>query len=125
MEAGLEHLSWAGGTLRHIDLLLVVVQPSPKVQLTARRIVALARQLGIPRTAFVGNRLRDGDLEQLRTFAGECGVELLATIPEDVAVQAADRVGDCLLDSAPDSDLVRAVDGLAARLEADFLSVLS
>ena len=48
MEAGLEHLSWAGGTLRHVDLLLIVAQPQVKSLLTAARTVRLARQLGIP-----------------------------------------------------------------------------
>ena len=56
MEAGLEHLSWAGGTLRYVDMLLVVVQPTAKVMMTADRTHTLAMELGIPRIAFVGNR---------------------------------------------------------------------
>lgn len=48
MEAGLEHLSWAGGTLRYVDVLLVVVQPTSKVMMTADRTHKLALELGMP-----------------------------------------------------------------------------
>lgn len=118
MEAGLEHLSWAGGTLRHVDLLLVVVHPQAKVLLTARRTVRLARQLGIPEVGFVANRGREGrdgeeDRARLAAFAAEHGGEILAWIPEDEALADADRQGRCPLDSVPDSPGVQAMVALA------------
>ncbi len=122
MEAGLEHLSWAGGTLRHVDLLLVVVEATFKVLMTAERIVALARELGIPRTAFVGNRVLPGDREQLETFARQQGCELLVVVPDDDAVRMADRVGVCPIDVAPDSEAVRAIYDLAAILQDRFMA---
>jgi CO dehydrogenase nickel-insertion accessory protein CooC1 len=122
MEAGLEHLSWAGGTLRYVDLLLVVVQPTSKVMMTADRTHKLALELGIPRVAFVGNRaMGPEDVERMEAFAAERGCELLVAIPEDPAVPAADRAASCVLDTAPDSDAVRAIGRLADRLEADFM----
>ncbi|MGH9180957.1 MAG: hypothetical protein ACRDY5_04500 [Acidimicrobiales bacterium] len=126
MEAGLEHLSWAGGTLRHVDLLLVVLHPQAKVLLTARRTVRLARQLGIPIVAFVANRIRSGmagdeDRARLVAFAAEHGGEVLAWIPEDDALVEADRLGQCPLDCVPDSPGVAAIVGLAGALEERFL----
>ncbi len=123
MEAGLEHLSWAGGTLRYVDLLLVVVQPTAKVMMTADRTHKLARQLGIDRVAFVGNRaLNPADVERMEAFAAERGCELLIAIPEDGAVPAADRASSCVLDTAPDSEAVRAISRLADRLEDRFVA---
>ncbi|MBW3547977.1 MAG: hypothetical protein KY452_07580 [Actinobacteria bacterium] len=113
MEAGLEHLSWAGGTLRYADLLLVVAEPQVKSLLTASRTIALARELGIPRVALVGNRGRDSDKETFEAFARQHQVELFALIPEDQAVVRADRVGACVLDREPQAPAVRAIEALA------------
>ncbi len=121
MEAGLEHLSWAGGTLRYVDLLLVVVQPTSKVMMTADRTHKLALELGIERIAFIGNRATGpADVERMEAFAIERGCDLLVAIPEDGAVPAADRASRCVLDTAPDSEAVKAIALLADRLEAQF-----
>jgi len=121
MEAGLEHLSWAGGTLRYVDLLLVVVQPTAKVMMTADRTHKLAIELGIERIAFLGNRATGpADVERMEEFAAERGCELLVAIPEDAAVPAADRASRCVLDTAPDSEAVKAIVRLAERLEGQF-----
>ncbi|MDQ6615235.1 MAG: hypothetical protein M3083_10920 [Actinomycetota bacterium] len=122
MEAGLEHLAWAGGTLRYVDLLLVVVEAQQKVLLTAQRIIALARQLGIPTTALVGNRALPVDRPRLETFARDHGCELLTVIPDDDAMRRADRDGVCPLDSAPEALAVGAIDKLAAMLESRFMT---
>lgn len=122
MEAGLEHLSWAGGTLRHVDVLLIVAEPQSKVLLTATRAHRLAGQLGIERVAFVGNRARPGDETRLQEFAASLGSDLLAVVPEDPAIAAADRAGRCPLDAAPDSAAVLAIQRLADDLEERYLS---
>lgn len=114
MEAGLEHLSWAGGTLRHADLLLVVAEPQVKSLLTASRTIALGRELGIPRMGLVANRGGDGDKHQLEAFAQQHEVELLAVIPNDEAIIRADRDGRCVLDTAPSAPAVAAIKALAA-----------
>lgn len=116
MQAGLEHLSWAGGTLRDIDRLLVVAEPQLKSLTTAARTIRLADELGIATVELVGNRLLDGDRDRLQDFAAEHAVELIATIPEDAAVRDADRAGSCLLDHAPSSPAARALEQLADRL---------
>jgi CO dehydrogenase maturation factor len=118
MEAGIEHLSWAGGTLRHVDLLLIVAQPQVKSLMTAARTVRLARQLGIPRPGLVGSRSeRPGDDEYLAAFAAEHELELLAVVPRDEAVVAADRLGACVLDTHPGAPAVAAIAGLADRIQ--------
>ncbi|MGI9120114.1 MAG: hypothetical protein ACR2G7_08355 [Acidimicrobiales bacterium] len=117
MEAGLEHLSWAGGTLRHVDLLLVVAEPQPKSLLTAARTFALAAQLGIPRLGLVGNRVeRAGDHDRLVRFSEEQEVPLVAVVPYDPAVVGADRRGACVLDTDPEAQVVRAIEALAERV---------
>lgn len=122
MEAGLEHLSWAGGTLRYVDLLLVVVQPTGKVMMTADRTHKLALELGIPRIGFIGNRaMGPADVERMEAFAAERDCELLVAIPEDPSVPAADRAASCVLDTAPDCEAVQAIGRLADRLEAQFM----
>ena len=122
MEAGLEHLSWAGGTLRYVDILLVVVQPTAKVMMTADRTHKLALELGIERIAFVGNRATsEDDVSRMEAFASERDCELLIAVPEDPAVPAADRAASCVLDTAPDSEAVKAIARLADRLEAQFV----
>jgi len=119
MEAGLEHLSI--GTLAHIDLLLVVVQPTMKTMLTAHRTYGLALELGIPKVAFLGNRVRSqADVDQLDAFAREHGSELLLAMPEDDAVRVADARNRCILDVAPESTTVAYVGRLADALESRF-----
>jgi len=118
MEAGLEHLSWAGGTLRYVDLLLIVLQPTAKVLLTAERAHRLAVDLGIPDVCFVGSRSSEADRPRFDAFAAERGGELLGLIPDDEAVRQADRLASCVIDSAPGSSSVRAIEALADAIEA-------
>ena len=97
MEAGLEHLSRSGGTLAYADVLLVIMEPSRKSVLTAARTIALAEELGIPRTYGVGNKARlPGDAEFFTTVAAEFGVPLAGIIPHDADVVEADRLGEPL-----------------------------
>ena len=94
MEAGLEHLSRSGGTLAYADVLLVVMEPSRKSILTGARTVALAEELGIPRTFGVGNKARlPDDADFFTTVAGEYGVPLVGIVPQDPDVVEADRLG--------------------------------
>lgn len=118
MEAGLEHLSRSDGTLRYIDLLLVVLEPYRKALETARRTLALAAGLGIPKIYGVVNKARDAaEAAEIETFASGLGLPLLQTIPFDEAVRAADREGVAVLDLAPDCEAVAAIGGLLDAVE--------
>ena len=118
MEAGLEHLSWAGGTLRSVDLLLVVLQPTAKTLLTADRTHRLAVQLGIKEVCYVASRAGEADRAAFEAFAAERGGALLSLIPDDEAVREADRTATCVIDAAPDAASVVAIRRLADAVEA-------
>lgn len=110
MEAGLEHLSRSGGTLAYADVLVVVMEPSRKSVLTAARTLALAEELGIPRTYGLGNKARlPDDAEFFANLCAEYGVRLIGVLPHDEGVAGADRAG-----TRPGVDL-----GEATRRELD------
>jgi CO dehydrogenase maturation factor len=81
MEAGIEHLSRSDGTLRHVDILLIVLEPYRKALETARRTLSLASDLGIEKIYGVASKVEDPeDAEIVREFAAELGLEMLATL---------------------------------------------
>ena len=55
MEAGIEHLG--RGTAKSMDAFLVVVEPSKQSIESGKRIIELARKLGIPRVVVVINKI--------------------------------------------------------------------
>jgi CO dehydrogenase maturation factor len=121
MEAGLEHLSRSGGTLRYVDQLLVVTEPYARAIETARRTIHLARELGIGRVSLLANKVREpSELALLDPLRAETHVEVLGVIPYDEAARLADREGRPPLDVAPDSALVRSIEELAHTLEAQW-----
>jgi CO dehydrogenase maturation factor len=90
MEAGVEHLGRA--TSRYVDLLLIVVDPGARSHAAARRIIALAGDLKIPRVAVLGNRVRNDSDEQAVRRNLE-GAEIIGCVPMDEAFMEADREG--------------------------------
>lgn len=118
MEAGLEHLSRAGGTLAHVDQLLIIVEPYAKAIETARRTISLASELGIPRISAVASKVRDAEEQAaVEDFCAQAGLELMAIVPYDDGVRLADRLGLPAIEVAADGPMVRAVEGLASRLQ--------
>lgn len=118
MEAGLEHLSRSDGTLRHIDLLLVVLEPYRKALETARRTLTLASDLGIPKIFGLASKVRDeSEAAEVAKFSGELGMPMLGTVPYDDAVRLADREGVAVIDLDPDSEAVKAVSGVLDSME--------
>lgn len=117
MEAGLEHLSRSGGTLAHADVLVVVMEPTRKSVLTAARTVALAEELGIPRTVGVGNKARDhADAQFFTDACAEYGVPLAGVLPHDAGVVAADMAGG-LVDAEQGSAVMHEVAALRRFLD--------
>ncbi|MBI4670962.1 MAG: hypothetical protein HY741_04765 [Chloroflexi bacterium] len=121
MEAGLEHLSRAGGTLRHVDQLLIVTEMDRKALATARKTFFLAQELGVTRVGLVGNKVRDAAEEnELEKFSGEIGIELAAMIPFDEAARQADRRGAALYDYDPNAATVKTLEQVVTRFEKQF-----
>ncbi len=108
MEASIEHLS--RGTVRHVDMLLVVVEPYFRALETLGRIVPLARELGIGGIGVVANKVRSPEDEAaIRDYCARLDVSVIGSIPFDEAVQEADRLGRALLDYMPTAPAVRAI----------------
>ena len=101
----------------YAERFLLVVEPTWQSMLTARRIVRIATSAnhGAAMSLVVNKATDDADAERVRSFLD---VPLLAVVPADEGVRSAERAGVALLDHAPDSEAVHAIERLA-----DFLSV--
>lgn len=98
MYAGVEHLGRA--TVDFVDAMVVVVEPTRRSLGTAAQIMKLANDIGLKRLYLVGNKVRDKDEAQfLESEAGD--IPLLGTLPADLAVQEADRLGIPVYDHVP------------------------
>lgn len=115
MEASLEHLS--RGTVRHVDVLLVVTEPYYRSLETARRTLPLAQKLGINYVFAVVNKYRsEEDKKIVSDFCQNNELEIISHIPFDENVTGADLVGKSLIDFNPNSPLVKEVEKLADNL---------
>jgi CO dehydrogenase maturation factor len=115
MEASLEHLS--RGTVRHVDVLLIVTEPYYRSLETARRTLPLARALGINHIYAVVNKYRSAEDEKaVMDFCRTNDLEIIAKIPFDTNVTQADLEGKSLYDFNPKASVVKEVEKLAADL---------
>ena len=98
MYAGVEHLGRA--TVDFVDAMVVVVEPTRRSLGTARQIKKLANDIGLERLWVVGNKVRS---EEEGEFIAENspGLPVLGTLPADMAVQEADRLGIPVYDHVP------------------------
>lgn len=118
MEASIEHLT--RGTLREVDILLIVTEPYFRALQTLGRTAPLARELGIPAIYVVANKVRsESDEQAIREYARRLDLEVVASIPYDEAVQQADRDNCSLVDYSSASTARMAIETLAERLESD------
>ncbi len=114
MEAGLEHLS--RGTARHVDTLLVILEPYYKALETGRQAAQFARELGVQRIYAVANKIRDdSDAVAIREFAATHGLSIAAEIPLDDRIRKGDLAGTAPID-VQDSPAVAAIQTLARML---------
>lgn len=104
LEAGLNDLIWTRPGAG--DIVLVVTEGSAKSVEIARRSVQLAGEMGVARIIAVANRtLTKTDTERI---AAELGVPVFV-VPEDPAVEAADRLGVAPIDADPHSPAMLAI----------------
>ncbi|MGH9185981.1 MAG: hypothetical protein ACRD0U_09235 [Acidimicrobiales bacterium] len=112
LEAGIGTLTRLDA--EQLDVVLVVVEPTPKSIEVGNRAAGLAREKALGRVLVVANRVRGDD--DLAMIQGALPVDEVVPVPDDPAVVAADRHGDSPLDTAPASPAVSALVRLAERL---------
>ena len=111
MYAGVEHLGRA--TVDFVDAMLVVVEPTRRSLGTAVQIKKLSNDIGLKNLWLVGNKVRNE--EENRFLETETpGLPLLGTLPADLAVQEADRLGIPVYDHVP--ALKVAAEGIAKKI---------
>jgi CO dehydrogenase maturation factor len=97
-----------------VDVVLVVVEPTPKSLEVGRRAAGLVQERSLGRLIVVANRVRDdADVETIRAAFPEAEV---VAVPDDPRIVEADRAGVAPLDLAPEAPAVRALIELAERL---------
>ncbi|MCA1844732.1 MAG: AAA family ATPase, partial [Actinobacteria bacterium] len=87
--------------------VMVVVEPTAKSTLSARRLARLAKGDGGPEVVAVANKVRDPDEADL--VSRRTGLRVVASVPWDEALAEAERRRRAPIDDAPDSAAVRAV----------------
>jgi len=98
MEAGIEHLG--RGTARAVDVMVVVVEPAFQSVNTAMSITRLAREIGVERVRFVGNKIvSESDAEYLEKSLGPA--DILGLVPHSDVIRRSDRDRLPLIDQLP------------------------
>jgi CO dehydrogenase maturation factor len=98
MYAGVEHLGRA--TVDFVDAMIVVVEPTQRSLGTAAQIKELSKDIGLNKLWLVGNKVRtEEEVEFLKSHSP--GLPLLGTLPMDLGVLDADRVGEAVYDHVP------------------------
>lgn len=115
-EAGMEHISRL--TTNHVNILLVVADPTRRGIQAASRIVALTGELNldIGRKLLLVNQAKEGQLEAIEEAVREYGLELVGVVPEDPQVQEFDLNGRPTVELGQDSIALRAAYGIFDRI---------
>ena len=109
LEASPEHLS--RGTARHADVIVLVAEPYYRSLEAVRLQARLARELPNVTIGVIANKLRStGDGDAVGEFVAGLDLPVWGQIPWSDDVTMADRQGVALIDHAPDSAVVRAVE---------------
>ncbi|MEM2904171.1 MAG: ArsA-related P-loop ATPase [Candidatus Bathyarchaeia archaeon] len=115
-EAGLEH--FGRGVVKGFDVLLDIVEPRGQSIQTGLRAAALARELQVKRTLFIGNKVKDEAEEKfLRDALSAEAVSPFSIVPYDPQLEQADMARVAPIDYAPSCKAVAKVRELAELLE--------
>jgi len=122
LEASPEHLS--RGTTRHVDALMLVVEPYYRSYETARRMAELASELPIGHVGVIANKIRQAaHIEAMTEYCERHGMAFDGHLPWGDAVLDADLAGIPLYDFDRDGPVVAAIDEVAEKLLALPLAV--
>ena len=105
MEAGVEHLGRA--TARGVDEMLVVVEPGQRSMESARRILRMSAEIGLPDPVFVINKSKGeadeafaiGGLTQAALAEGRKPPVIVGVIPYSDEIRDSDRDGRAVIDA--------------------------
>lgn len=104
------------GWASYADTLLVVIEPTVKSMMSARRLARMADPKGrtvgahIPEVLGVASKVRDpGEAEEIRRATT---LDIIATVPFDEMFAAAERAGQAPIDVATDGVAVAAIRSL-------------
>lgn len=115
MEASPEHLS--RGTAREAHTLLLVAEPYFRSLEAVKLQANLARETSIDRIAVVANKCRTPtDFEAIAEFCAGYELDLIGRVPWGDEVLDADAASTPLIDFAPDSPVVAAIQEICATL---------
>lgn len=112
LEAGIGTLTRLGHG--QLDVVLVIVEPTPRSIEVGQRAAELATASGQGRVVVVANQV-NSPADEAVVRAAFPGSELFV-VPADAAIVAADRVGLSPFDTAPESPAVEALLSLASVL---------
>ncbi|MEM1643867.1 MAG: AAA family ATPase [Desulfurococcaceae archaeon] len=117
MEAGLEHISRR--TDRHVNTMIVVVDPSIMGFKTAERIKEVVKEVKIEveEMYVVGNRFPKNIEEKLYNWARSTGYEVAGFLPEDPLIQEYSMLGKPLMQMPSDSPAVKAAKAIARKIK--------
>ena len=119
MEAGLEHLK--RGTVRNVDLMLIVAEPYYRSLEAAMRTHELCQELEIPFIRVVANKIRnDEDQQAIESFCAQHGMTIIGVVPLDEELLEAERQAKSPFDFSTQGAAVTAI-----RTLADAIGVLA
>lgn len=100
-----------------VDATVVVVEPTLRSIDVARRAVAVADEQSQGQVVVVANKV--GDDDDRSRIDEAFGGRVVVVVPEDPAVDAADRLGVSPVDHAPSAPAVAALERLVDVLDLD------
>lgn len=115
MEAGLEHLK--RGTVRNVDMMLIVAEPYYRSLEAASRVWALAGELEVPLIYVVANKVRNADDKQaIEEYCEKHGMPILGLVPNEEKFIEAERRAMSPFDFAPDCEGTKAIREMAQKI---------
>ncbi|MEO5589391.1 MAG: cobyrinic acid a,c-diamide synthase, partial [Gemmatimonadaceae bacterium] len=98
---------------------VATIEPYYRSMETARRVAALAAEMGITDVTLIANKVRDdSDRRAIGEFCDAHSLELIGEIPFDLTLIDAERAGKTPIDYDPNGPAVKAIERLAATLDA-------
>jgi len=115
MVAGVEHLG--RGTVKYIDVMLIVCEPNLKSLETAKRIFRLSNEMGLKNIFTIGNKVCDDfDEKMIKQYFKKNKIPLLGFIPYDEVIKKTDATGRTVIDISNPTPGVKSIIRIGERL---------